>query len=172
MIKIRSEVKGDYEAITVVNDKAFKGTQESQIVKKLRVTKSFDPELSLVADNDNQIIGHILLTETTLEISSQEKRSLLLLAPMAILPEYQKNGIGKQLILKAIEKAKKTDYPAIILLGHPEYYSRFGFKPSSLWNIKMDIDAPEEAIMILELKEKALQNIQGIVHLNPAFFES
>ena len=93
----------------------------------------------------------------------------LALAPMAVLPEYQNKGVGSQLVRTGLMQAGSMDHKSVIVLGHPEYYPRFGFAPASRWQIKPPFDVPDEAFMALELKEGALKDVCGVVEYPKAF---
>lgn len=90
---------------------------------------------------------------------------------MAVLPEFQKQGIGSELIKQGLESCYELGYDSVIALGHPEYYPRFGFKQTQIWSIKGPFNAPAEAYMALELKKGALDNISGVVEYPDEFFE-
>src|SRR3990172_1908828 len=107
-ITIRHEAKSDYDAITYVNDMAFGRANESELIKKLRATKLFIPELSLIAEVGGKLVGHILFYPIKIE-SKNKTHSPLALAPMSVLPEYQKKGIGGKLIKVGLKKAKDLD---------------------------------------------------------------
>lgn len=95
----------------------------------------------------------------------------LALAPVSVLPDYQSKGIGKKLILEALQKAKELGYQSVVVLGHPEYYPKFGFQKASHWRIKAPFDVPDEVFMALELQENALVHVSGVVEYSRAFFE-
>ncbi|MDP9724207.1 putative N-acetyltransferase YhbS [Priestia aryabhattai] len=93
------------------------------------------------------------------------------LAPVSVAPQYQKRGVGSRLIHAALKRAKELGYDSVIVLGHKDYYPKFGFKPASSWNIYAPFDVPEEFFMTLELTEESLKNVQGVVHYSKAFSE-
>lgn len=173
-IIIRQEKSKDYPETEEVVKKAFlneemSDQQEYNLVKKLRQSAAFVPELSLVAvGTNNNIIGHVLLTENKI-VNENKKFISLSLAPVSVLPDYQSEGIGRQLITEGIKRAKELGYGSIVVLGHQDYYPRFGFKPANLWDIKAPFDVPNEVFMALELEEDALENVQGIVQYPEAF---
>ncbi|WHY99635.1 GNAT family N-acetyltransferase [Peribacillus simplex] len=175
-ILIRQELTEDYTMTEKVVERAFKNEEYSDkkehfLVNRLRSSDAFIPELSLVAINqDNDIIGHILLTKIQV-VDDENTTDSLALAPVSVAPEYQNKSVGSKLIRAALKKAKEIGYDSIILLGHKEYYPKFGFKPASLWNIKAPFDVPDDTFMVLELTEGTLQNTQGTVHYPKAFFE-
>lgn len=93
------------------------------------------------------------------------------LAPVSVAPEYQKKGIGSQLIRTALKNAKDLGYCSVIVLGHKDFYPKFGFKPASLWNIQAPFEVPDDVFMALELTDHSLEKVQGVVHYSKAFLE-
>ena len=173
-LTIRQEKSEDYQTTENVVKKAFANMEfsdqkEHELVSRIRKSDAFIPELSLVAI-DTEIIGHILLSKIKIMNDNQFEESLAL-APVSVLPEYQNKGIGKLLIHEALKKAKELGHKSVIVLGHPEYYPRFGFKEASIWGIKAPFDVPNETFMALELTENALHNVSGVVEYSTAFFE-
>lgn len=172
---IREEEKEDFESIEKVikeafSDEEFSDKKEHELVKRLRESEVFIPELSLVYVDGKNIIGHILLTKITIKNEDQSFEALAL-APLSVLPNYQNKGIGSQLMERAIEKAKELNYKAIVVLGHEHYYPKFGFLKASKWNIKAPFEVPDEVFMALELEKESLKGIHGVVEYSPAFFE-
>jgi predicted N-acetyltransferase YhbS len=154
----------------MINDMAFGRELEGILVEKLRKNKKFIKELSLVACMGNEIVGHILFFPITIKTNDSEIISLAL-APMSVIPELQGLGIGSELIKKGLEKAKKSGFNSVIVLGHDTYYPRFGFKPASEFNIKAPFDAPNNSFMALELVTNALYNLSGTVEYPNEFNE-
>lgn len=169
-INLRPEQPSDYEWITRVNDLSFQRKAEGKLVEELRKLKDFDPGLSIVAESGDEIIGHILFTQVTIENNTKVYQSLTL-APMAVLPEYQKRSIGKLLVIYGLQMAKDAGYESVIVLGHPSYYPKLGFKKASNWNIKSPFPAPNEAFMAIELIKGCLDHVEGKVIFPPAFDE-
>ncbi len=165
---IRSEKPADYSAITKINDSAFGQKNEGQLVIDLRTQDVFKSKLSLVADLNGKLIGHILFYPTT--ITPNNEHTSLILAPLAVDPDYQNQGIGSKLVVVGIEAVREFGYSSINVLGHPKYYPRFGFQKASKWNIRLPFDVPDDAYMVLELQPNALARISGTVTL-PAAFE-
>ena len=168
-VTIRKEEEKDYKKVYEVNCLAFQQEDESKLIEKIRKGKNFIPELSLVAEIDDEIIGHILFSK--IKIVGDFVFDSLTLAPMAVIPEFQKQGIGSKLIKKGIEKAKELNFDSIIVLGHKEYYPKFGFQKASKWNIKCPFEVPEEAFMAIELTEKAFEGKAGTVRYPDEFME-
>lgn len=174
-IIIRQEQPSDFNAVFNLIEKAFKSEefsdhQEQFLVERLRKSETFIPELSLVAETNNQIIGHILLTKIKIKNESETFTSLAL-APVSVLPEYQGKGIGKKLIETIHQKAKALGYQSIILLGHETYYPKFGYKIAEDFNIRLPFKVPKENCMAIELTENALANVSGVVEYPKEFFE-
>lgn len=193
-IYLRKETETDYNNVELLIKKSFEDEDNSDhkehiLVKKLRNSQSFIPELSIVAEYNKQpalhhhksllrrhkttskinkqIIGHILLTEI---IIGDEYKSLAL-APISVLPEFQRNGIGEKLIRTAHIIAKSLGYNSIILLGHEDYYPRFGYKQLSEFNINLPFAAPKECCMAIELSPNALKGVSGMAKYPKVFFE-
>lgn len=169
MIKVRPEQKSDIEAIKTLHDLAFKGENESRLIELIRHSEYFIPELSLVVENEkNELVGHILFstahiqTETTLVPT-------LALSPMAVHPDFQHKGIGSELVMKGILKSGELGFGHIVVLGHPNFYPKFGFIKSAEKEIKPPFPVPEEVFMVLELKEGSLEDISGAVVYPTAF---
>ncbi|WP_080875760.1 GNAT family N-acetyltransferase [Oceanobacillus timonensis] len=175
-ITFRQEQPKDYSQTEALIEQAFRNEvmtdhQEHFLVDRIRKSNAFIPELSIVAVNQqNNIIGHILFSIISIENKEQATPSLAL-APISVHPDYQNKGIGSMLMKEGLEKAKAAGYRSIIVLGHADYYPRFGFKPASLWGIEAPFDVPEEAFMALELEPGVLERTSGIVHYSKAFSE-
>ncbi|MGG3519849.1 N-acetyltransferase [Bacillus pseudomycoides] len=173
-IKIRQELEKDYNgAEEVVKqaflNEAFSDQKEHELVNRIRKCDTFIPELSLVAV-DKEVVGHVLLSKVKIVDGDTSVESLAL-APVSVVPDCQKKGIGSLLISHVLRKAKELGYHSVIVLGHKDYYPKFGFKPASIWNICAPFEVPDEVFMAMELTENALQNIQGIVQYSEAFSE-
>ncbi|MBB6450854.1 putative N-acetyltransferase YhbS [Geomicrobium halophilum] len=175
-ISIRQERPEDYKdtekvIINAFADVALSDQNEHVLVSRIRTSDAFIPSLSVVAINgDKEVIGHILLSKIKIVDDYQSTESLAL-APVSVLPEYQSQGIGKRLILESLEKANELGYHSVIVMGHPKYYPKFGFKKASLWGIKAPFEIPEETLMALELRENSLHHVSGVVEYPSVFFE-
>lgn len=173
---IRQEDAKDYELTEKVVQRAFVDAEysdkrEHKLVSRIRKSNALIPELSLVAvDANEKIVGHILLSKIKIKNSEQNIESLAL-APVSVLPDYQNRGIGRQLIFEALKRAKELEYQSVIVLGHPKYYPKFGFRKASELEINAPFDVPDEAFMVIELKEKALQRFSGTVEYPNVFLE-
>ena len=154
MVEVRVEQPGDIEAVREVNEKAFGEPQEAEIVDALRTTCK--DLLSLVALHNKQVIGHIFFSPVTLVGPSHEITGMGL-APMAVLPRFQGNGIGSLLVRQGLRQLRDQGCPFVIVLGHPEYYPRFGFIPASRRKITCQWPGvPDESFMVLSLDDSAI----------------
>jgi len=129
-LKIRSETIADYAGIAAVNFAAFGMTEESSIVALQRQSENFDPDLSLVAEIDGRVAGHVMFMPHRVQLLGETVRAVNL-APISILPEYQKKGIGGKLIEAGHNLAREKGYDFSFLLGHPTYYPRLGYLPNA-----------------------------------------
>lgn len=167
-MNIRDEDQFDFKGIWDINKLAFQGEEEGKLINKLREE---DVDLiSLVAEDGLNLVGHILISPAIIK-SEDKSIEIAALGPMAVLPTYQRKGIGSELIKEGIRRCIKAGYVAIAVLGHPEYYPKFGFLPSVKYGITCEYEVPEEVFMILELHKSFLNEITGVVKYHPAFNE-
>ncbi|MBS1793856.1 MAG: N-acetyltransferase [Acidobacteria bacterium] len=171
-VTLRPETKNDFSEVFEVNRAAFGRDDEAKLVDALRNNpKAFIPELSIVATENDKVVGHILFTRIDIEDDAGNLHEILALAPMAVRPEFQNSGIGGRLIEKGLAAAKASGYRSVIVLGHEHYYPKFGFEPAGKWNIKAPFDVPANVFMAIELVEDGLKNISGTV-IYPKEFET
>lgn len=164
---LRQEEKADFPAIYDLVKTAFQTAQvangdEQNFVVRLRTGGNYLPELALVAEADGQLIGHIMLTRTAFETASGP-RAILLLAPLAVALEHRRQGLGAQLVQEGLHRAKALGHTAVILVGDPAYYNRFGFKPASQFGIANTDHIPDENVMVCELVPNTLQGLPGTI---------
>jgi putative acetyltransferase len=165
---VRAEREEDYSAIEALNRVAFEGDSEARLVAKLRQTDDFIPDLSLVAVQYELIVGHILFSPITIEAESSVVPALAL-APMAVLPRFQNKGIGSALVRAGLEACRRLQHKIVVVVGHPEYYPRFGFVPARAHGIEAPFPVPDEAFMLLALTPSALEGVSGVVKYPPPF---
>ncbi|MFC1515260.1 GNAT family N-acetyltransferase [Thermodesulfobacteriota bacterium] len=166
MVNIREEHPDDIRGVHDVNTKAFRQPQEADLVDNLR--RNCDQLLSLVAVVREEIVGHILFSPVLLEGNTGVIRGMGL-APMAVLPSYQRQGIGSDLVESGIAELTNRRCPFIIVLGHADYYPRFGFEPASRYDIRSEWEVPDEAFMIKILNKQDMQGISGIIKYRAEF---
>jgi putative acetyltransferase len=145
---VRTEAPADFEAIREVHTRAFAPSRvEAQLVHDLRAEGVLVTDLSLVATEADRVIGHITYSRAILDPGHE----VLVLAPMGVLPENQRQGVGVQLVGQSMRRAALTDFPLVSVLGHPEYYPRFGFEPARPLGIEAPFDVPDDAWMARRL---------------------
>lgn len=167
MIQIREEEPGDIAAIRMINERAFGRSEEAGIVDRLRL--GCPGAISLVAVLEDQVVAHILFSPVTLDSGGTVIRGMGL-APMAVLPEHQRKGIGSQLVQAGLNALRDVGCPFVIVLGHPNYYPRFGFKPASQYGLRSQWDGiPDKAFMVLVFDEARLRGASGVVRYRSEF---
>ncbi len=170
MITIRPEEPGDIAAVHEINEKAFGQPAEAHLVDSIR--DACPDAVSLVAVRDAGIVGHIFFTPVTIADDEQEITGMGL-APMAVLPDYQRQGIGSRLIEAGLEILRQRNCPFVIVLGHPEYYPRFGFVPAARHGLMCPWEnVPDEAFMVLVLDEATMSGVSGVVKYRAEFGEA
>jgi putative acetyltransferase len=163
-ITIRTEKPHEYEAIIAVHTLAFGRPDEANLVELLRDSPAFIPELSIVAVLGKAVVGHILFTVATIRKNDGTSLKVLALAPMAVIPTLQQQGIGSLMVEEGLKRAALLPYPGVIVLGHAEYFPMFGFLPAVNWGIRCPYyDVEDENWMALELKPTGLANARGVV---------
>jgi putative acetyltransferase len=176
-IELRSEQPEDAAAIREIQWLAFGRPAEADIVDSIRAADA--AVLSMVAvelegarsigDAATSLIGHVLYTRVTVAGEHGEEVSLLGLAPVAVLPSHQGRGVGTMLIEASLEQLRAEGCLAVVVVGDPRYYPRFGFLPGGRWGLRWEADAPDDVFMVVELVPGALAGIHGTVRFRPEF---
>ncbi len=170
MKSLRLERPEDAPAVRALLREAFGRADEADLVDVLREAGA--PVLAMVAVEDGaagQVVAHVLYTWVTVDTESGDRVPLLGLAPLAVLPEHQGEGIGTQLVEASLEHLRAEGHAAVVLVGHPAYYPRFGFLPASRWGLRWEADCPDEAFMAIELNPGSLAGVRGVVRFRPEF---
>lgn len=162
---IRAEKEKDWRAVRSLNTIAFARNDEAALVDELR--REARPCLSLIAEQDRAIVGHILFTPVSL--SEHRELKMMGLGPMAVAPLYRRQGIGSRLVRAGLEQCRRLSFGAVVVLGDPQYYSRFGFLPAAPLSLKCQFEAPADAFMVVELQPDYLHGAAGTVSYLPAF---
>lgn len=165
MLQVRPEAQADLAAIRAVNREAFGSAAEADLVDALRANG--DSALSLVAENDSGVVGHILFSHLPIQGPAREVAAVAL-APMSVLPPWQRRGVGSALVRTGLDRSREAGFEAVVVLGHPEYYPRFGFSALLAEPLQAPFSGP--AFMALELVPGAL-SAGGVVRYPDAFLD-
>lgn len=164
---VRSEAPSDYEAVEELLRAAFGGAVESELVRSLRASGDYVPDLALVAEENGNVAGHIVFSYVTLK--GDEEFRVLALACMAVTPGLQRRGIGSALVEAGLQRAEDRGEPLVVVVGHPTYYPRFGFEPARRYGIEPpSADFPDNAFMVRRLSRYSERH-RGRVTYPPAF---
>jgi len=167
MTSIRPEEAKDHKTVHDINLAAFEGGPEADLVDTLR--SSCPDHLSLVAEEDGKVVGHILFTPVVVEIPDGVVEGMGL-APMAVSPNRQRSGIGSLLVRRGLEVLQKRSCPFVVVLGHPEYYPRFGFERASRLGLRSQWDGvPDEAFMVTVFDPDVLPDGGGVARYRDEF---
>ena len=161
---IREENKADFPEIVALTQAAFGGEYEATLIEKLRAAHLVI--VSLVAVEEGSVIGHILFSKLEVEVDGRRVKAAAL-APMAVRPDRQRRGIGSKLVETGLDGLRDRSYEAVIVLGHPDYYPRFGFSPSLTASLVAPFSG--RAFMGLELMSGSLSGSRGSVEYPEAF---
>jgi putative acetyltransferase len=164
-MRIRPEEHADRAGVRAVNEAAFETNAEANLVDMLRAKRV--QLVSWVADIGGAVIGHILFSPALL--TEHPDVSVMGLGPMAVAPEYQRNGVGSALVQAGLKQCKELGCHAVVVVGHPEYYPRFGFVPAAGYGLRCEYDVPVEVFMVAELEPGALRRVSGLVRYDEAF---
>ncbi|MCM2465080.1 GNAT family N-acetyltransferase [Methanoculleus oceani] len=164
-VAIRPEAREDYPAVHDLIRRAFGREGEARLVEALRKSPGFIPDLSLVAETDGRVVGHILFSP----VRTIEDGTVLALAPVAVDPSFQRQGIGSALVFQGLAECRRLGYGVVIVVGHPGYYPRFGFVPAREKGFAAPFPVPDEAFMMLELRPGAAETVGGLVLYPPVF---
>jgi putative acetyltransferase len=165
--QIHEETDADHGAIFAVHQAAFGGDGEAKLVDALRAAAV--PVISLVAFGQGEVVGHICFSPMT--FSMEQPKLIMGLAPVGVLPGRQRRGIGSALVTAGLDECRKLGVEAVFVLGHAEYYPKFGFVPASRFGIGTEYDVPDDHFMGIELVSGALAGIAGKVKYHSAFAE-
>lgn len=173
-LKLRLETPQDYRAVEELTRDAFWGTfqptcEEHYLVHLLRDIPAFVPELDYVAQLDGQLVGNIMYSKAKVTAADGKEHQVLTFGPLSVPRAHWRSGIGGTLLTHTMDEARRLGYAAIIIFGHPSYYTRHGFKPAREYGITAPGGASPDALMALPLYEGALAGITGVFHEDAAF---
>jgi len=164
-MRIRVEKVNDFAAVYAVNVSAFETPAEAKLIYSLR--EHAEPIISLVAEENENVVGHIMFSPVSL--TGYPNVKMMGLGPMAVSPQHQRKGIGSELVRTGLEHCQQHGFAAVVVLGHPDYYPRFGFLSASGFGIDSEYEVSDEVFMAIELQEKVLRGKAGRVKYHPAF---
>ena len=167
MIEIREEQRGECQEIRQVIVAAFDGALEANVVELLRGRNK--APVALAAVSDNKIVGHIMFSPVTITLAPKAFRAVGL-APLSVLPEFQRQGIGSMLAREGLKKCAEAGFEIAVVLGSSHYYPRFGFSRASFYGLGNEYDT-DEHFMAIELKNGTLDKVSGTVQYSPEFKE-
>lgn len=168
MTEIRLEKPEDASRVRHINETAFGQPAEANLVDRLR--QAYADSLSLVAEDD-AVVGHILFTPVVVERAGRQVLGMGL-APMAVLPDFQRRGIGSQLVRRGLDILRERNCPFVVVVGHPEYYPRFGFEPASAHGLVSQWEGiPDAAFMVLVLAPHTMAGVSGVAMYRDEFNE-
>jgi putative acetyltransferase len=166
-VRVRAEEEGDVERTFSVVESAFGSRLEADLVNALR--RSADPQLSLVAEAHGTVVGHVFFSPSTIE-SDRPVPPVAQLAPVAVLPDHQRRGVGSELIRVGLAQCRAIGWSAVFLVGNPTYYSRFGFQMAA--PLGFSYPGPlDPYLQLVELDAGVLSGLSGLIRLHPAFAE-
>ncbi|NOU65380.1 GNAT family N-acetyltransferase [Paenibacillus sp. LMG 31461] len=171
-MKIRTERLSDYGEVYNLNYLAFGNrNDESRLIERIRLSEGFIPELSLVAVENDQIVGHALFSKAEI-VEDDNRNEIIVLAPIPVLPCNQRTGIGGKLIQEGLKRSEALGYDFVFLIGHPTYYPKFGFKPAREhgFNLKQ-FNVSDNIFMFFELSEGKMKRIKGELRYPNSFFQ-
>ena len=168
-VKFRPESHGDIDEIFELTSAAFGQPGEAQLVARIRASTFFEHELSIVAELDGRVLAHVMLSRIWFRDRNGYLLSTLGLAPVSVLPEFQNQGLGSRLIEHALERAAVLGYSAVILLGHPDYYPRFGFVPTDQFCISLPAFVTDQSAFMIKILDAARAPRDGSIVYTPAF---
>jgi putative acetyltransferase len=166
MLTIRTENPADIAAVYNIQSLAFGQPNEANLVDALR--QHADPFISLVAELSGQIVGHIFFSPVLIEDENSSFMAMGL-APLAVLPEFQNQGVGSALVLAGLDECRRLGHDVVVVLGHAKYYPRFGFVSGQTKDIRCEYNVPADVFMVTELTMGALRGRKGLVKYHPEF---
>lgn len=170
-MNIRSEKTEDYQELYQLHYVAFGNrVDESKLVDRIRASEEYVPDLSLVYEEEGRVLGHALFSKAVIR-EGEQQHEVIVLAPIAVEPQSQRNGIGSRLIAEGAKRCEALGYELVLLIGHPDYYPKHGFVPARQYGLELtQFPVPDEVFMVRELVQGALGRIRGELQYPSSFF--
>jgi putative acetyltransferase len=165
---VRNEAPADFDAVRAIHTLAFGQPQEARLVDALRAAPDLAPIVSLVASHEGRVVGHILFTPIRIGQALAAKRAMSL-APVGVHPDFQRRGFGDALVRAGLTECARLGHPVVVVVGHPEYYPRFGFRPARAAGLEAPFEVRDSAFMVWEQSPGALAGIRGMIEYPAAF---
>ncbi|MFC3745587.1 GNAT family N-acetyltransferase [Paenibacillus sp. GCM10012306] len=176
MMQIKTETVQDYRQVYDLNVVAFENREdEARLVERIRSSEGSIPELSIVAIQDEgesaNVIGHVLFSKASV-IDRDIEHPVIVLAPVAVHPDSQRQGVGQALIREGLRRCQALDYGLVLLIGHPSYYPKLGFKPARPYGLELkQFEVPDDVFMVHECIEGRLAAVKGELRYPAVFLE-
>lgn len=167
-MRIRAEKEKDYDAIRDVTVRAFGNDDEGDLIEAIRDSRYYIPALSLVAVVDGKIVGHIMFSLIKV-VGDETETPVLTLSPMSVDPDHQRQGVGGKLVNKGLDECRRLGYGVVTVIGHPDYYPRFGFVEARKAGLEVPFDVPDEAFLVIELIPGSLEEVSGMIEFSSPF---
>ena len=165
-MRVRAEMREDRAAVRRAHELAFEGAAEANLVDALIADAA--THVSLVAVEDGLVVGHILFSPVTVESADGDWQATAL-GPLAVIPERQRRGVGSELIGEGLTECLRLGQEVVFVLGHADYYPRFGFRTARPLGVTCEFPSPDENFMVAELRPGALAGRTGLVRYRPEF---
>lgn len=172
MMEIRTEKASDYDDIFQLHYLAFGNRdKESKLNERIRLSEQFVPDLALVAEENDRVVGHALFSKAEI-VDGDQSHDVIVLAPIAVLPDCQKQGIGSKLIHEGLRRCTKLGYDLVFLIGHPTYYPKFGFKPARMLGFDLkQFQVRDDVFMVYEINHEIGSVAKGELRYPQSFFD-
>lgn len=160
MATVRTELPRDFDAVRVLLSLSFRREAEARLVDRLRAAGKLS--VALVAEDKERILGHVVFSKNVVSVEGVPA-NLLVLAPIAVMPAFQRLGVGSALVSSGLERARAQGHAGVLVLGDPGFYARFGFVPAARFGLKSPVSAPAESFMAIELEPGSVAGLSGVV---------
>jgi len=172
-ILIRPEEPRDFAAIHEIHRLCFGRENEAALVDKIRGTRDFTPALSLVAEREGRVVGHVLFSRVCIRPPEPKlpEEAGLVLAPLSVHPDFRNQGIGYELLTQGLKACRQHGFSLVVVVGEQSYYSRFGFVPARPKGLEVSFPVPDKGFLVAEIIPLPAPGIKGVIRFPPAFMD-